>query len=281
MKRRDLLQLIGVGCLATAADAEEVRGRVKTASEPSSLKITDLRIAPMYGTMRSYVVRLDTNQGLRGYGEIRDGASPTYALMLKSRVLGENPCHVDRIFRKIKQFGGHARQAGGVVAIEMACWDLAGKAWGVPCWQMLGGKFRERIRLYADTPSSPDSQVMGQRLKERRGQGYTFLKMDLGISLLRGVEGALSYPQGLGVDPSAQARPPFANVLHPFTGIRLTEKGLKKLQEYVRMGGHLWVVAGPLTSGSAPAIKGTKDRRFMMNPACSNRGRISSREVVE
>jgi hypothetical protein len=51
---------------------------------------------------------------------VRDGASATYALFLKSRLLGENPCHVDRLFRKIKQFGGQARQAGGVCGVEMA-----------------------------------------------------------------------------------------------------------------------------------------------------------------
>ena len=81
--------------------------------------------------------------------------------MLKSRLLGENPCNVDRIFRKIKQFGAPARQAGGVCGIEMALMDLAGKAWGVPCWQMLGGKFRDRVRLYADTTErdTPNEQA--------------------------------------------------------------------------------------------------------------------------
>jgi L-alanine-DL-glutamate epimerase-like enolase superfamily enzyme len=260
MQRRDLLKAIslgtaGLGGLVCGADAEEVRGRVNTRSEPSALKITDLRVVPMYCAMRSYVVRLDTNQGIRGYGEIRDGASATYALMLKSRILGENPCHVDKIFRKLKQFGHHGRQAGGVVAIEMACWDLAGKAWGVPCWQMLGGRFRDRIRMYADTPIRParlattpeefdrppiipgpfDPQALGQRLKERRKQGFTFLKMDIGIPQLRGIEGALTYPQGQGVDPRMLARTPFANVPHPFTGIRITERGLKKIAEYIRI----------------------------------------------
>ena len=152
MDRRDALRGLGLGSrcrdrgargFATEADAEEVRGRVNTRSEPSQLKITDLRVVNVHGR---WIVRLDTNQGLHGYGEVRDGASPTYALMLKSRVLGENPCHVDKIFRKLKQFGFHGRQAGGAVSIEMACWDLAGKAWGVPCWQMLGGKFRDKIR---------------------------------------------------------------------------------------------------------------------------------------
>jgi L-alanine-DL-glutamate epimerase-like enolase superfamily enzyme len=80
------------------------------------------------------IIRIDTNQGIYGLGEVRDGASKTYALSLKSRILGENPCNIDRIFRKIKQFGGHSRQGGGVCAIEMALWDLAGKAYNVPMY---------------------------------------------------------------------------------------------------------------------------------------------------
>ncbi len=244
MKRRDWLRTAALGTVAGAAgcsgfsaeaEAQAVRGRVNTNSEPSKLKITDLRVVPVTGTMRSYLVRLDTNQDLCGYGEIRDGASPTYALMLKSRVVGENPCHIDKIFRKLKQFGGPGRQAGGVVGIEIACWDLAGKAWGVPCWQMLGGKFRDRIRVYADTSARREPQEMGLRLKQRRERGFTFLKMDVGISLLRDVEGGLTYPHGQGVDPSLQSRTPFAlNVRHPFTGIRITDQGLQKLQDYMR-----------------------------------------------
>ena len=97
------------------------------------------------------IIRIDTNQGIYGLGEVRDGASKNYALMLKSRLLNENPCNVDKLFRKIKQFGGHARQGGGVCGVEMALWDLAGKAYNVPVYQMLGGKFRDRIRCYADT----------------------------------------------------------------------------------------------------------------------------------
>jgi L-alanine-DL-glutamate epimerase-like enolase superfamily enzyme len=243
LNRRDLLKGLGLaaagaaapGGFATLADAEEVRARVNTNSEPSKLRITDLRIVPILGSMRSHVIRLDTNQGLCGYGEVRDGASPTYALMLKSRVLGENPCHVDKIFRKLKQFGGHARQAGGVVAVEMACWDLAGKAWGVPCWQMLGGKFRDRIRVYADTPTVSDPQEMGRKLKLRRERGFTFLKMDVGIGLLHGVEGALAYPAGGDADPFDRRRSPnAASVRHPFTGIRITDRGLDRLKGHVR-----------------------------------------------
>jgi len=230
MNRRNLLKGIGIGSLSAGigglldADAVDAAvGRVNRASEPSKLKITDLRVVRMGPEWRRYVIRLDTNEGISGYGEIRDGASPTYALMLKSRILGENPCNVDKIFRQLKQFGHHARQAGGVVAIEMACWDLAGKAWGVPCWQMLGGKFRHKIRVYCDTPSDKNAEVMGKRLKERVDRGFTFLKMDVGIGLLKNIEGTITAPAGMTNSNSIQ---------HPFTGIRITEKGLKVFQDY-------------------------------------------------
>lgn len=77
--------------------------------------------------MHCILVKIYTNQGLVGMGEIRDGSSATYAAMLKSRLLGENPCDVDRLFRKIKQFGGQSRQGGGVSGLEIALWDLAGQ----------------------------------------------------------------------------------------------------------------------------------------------------------
>jgi len=241
MDRRNLIKALGgttaaaaTGGLFTVRDAEAAMGRVQTASQPSDLKITDMRVVRMGAQSQRYVIRLDTNQGLYGYGEVRDGASATYALMLKSRILGMNPCNVDKIFRKVKQFGFHARQAGGVVAVEEACWDLAGRAWGVPCWQMLGGRFRDRIRVYSDTPAERDPVAMGNKLKARMERGFTFLKMDVSINQLRDVEGGLTWPKGGSVDPFNQyGRTEFAYLEHPFTGIRITDKGLKVLQEYV------------------------------------------------
>ena len=160
---------------------------VNTHSRPSDLKITDMRVANLRGApFRATIIRIDTNQGISGYGEVRDGGSPTYALMLKSRLLGENPCNVDKLFRKIKQFGHHARQAGGVCGVEMALMDLAGKAYDMPAYQLAGGKFRDRVLCYCDTPTRSDGREMGQLLKERMERGFKFLKMDVGIGLLRG-----------------------------------------------------------------------------------------------
>ena len=74
-------------------------------SNPTDLKITDMRFVDIDGApKRCTILRIDTNQGISGFGEVRDASSKTYALMLKSRILGENPCNVDKIF--FYAFGG-------------------------------------------------------------------------------------------------------------------------------------------------------------------------------
>ncbi len=206
-------------------------------SRPSQLKITDMRTATVgWGGWRFTLIRIDTNQGLSGYGEVRDGASKTYALMLKNRLLGENPCNVDKLFRKIKQFGHHARQGGGVCGVEMALMDLAGKAYGVPAYALAGGKFRDAVRMYCDTPDEPTGEAMGRKLKARQAQGFTFVKMDVGIAPLIDVPGALTFPAGVlpRNDGTLIERMLDINTIqHPFSHVRLTEKGLHLLADYV------------------------------------------------
>jgi len=206
---------------------EALSQNVNTNSRPSGLKITDLRVLVIgRAPMTCPIIRIDTNQGIYGLGEVRDGASKNYALMLKSRLLDQKPCNVDKRFRKVKQFGSHSRQGGGVCAVEMALWDLAGKAYNVPVYQMLGGKFRDRIRCYADTTESDDPKVYGQRLKARRDQGFTWLKMDLGINLVANVPGALTMPVGTSLaygDPTVGM----------LTGTEITDKGVTLMCDYV------------------------------------------------
>lgn len=203
-----------------------IESNVNIHSRPSDLRITDLRICSLRGLpMDASLIRIDTNQGISGYGEVRDWASPTFALMLKSRLIGENPCNIDKIFRKIKQFGFHARQAGGVCGVEMALFDLAGKAYGVPAYQLLGGKFRDRVLCYCDTDSMMDGTEMGHRLKRRMERGFRFLKMDIGIGLLKDVPNAVIAPPSM-LDTQS--------IMHPFTGIQITDIGIEYLVEYVR-----------------------------------------------
>lgn len=227
-----------------------------TCSSPSELKITDMRFVDIDGApKRNTLLKIMTNQGITGYGEVRDASSKTYALLLKSRILGENPCNVDRIFRKIKQFGGPSRQAGGVCGIEVALWDLAGKAYGVPVYQLLGGKFRDRVRVYCDTDveGRHSGADMGRALKRRMEMGFTFLKMDLGIGMLLDEPGTLCAPLGFiddmktyaphvlnpqsgSVTPDMVSRSRSYQIVttpHHATGIHITEKGLDFLEEYV------------------------------------------------
>jgi gluconate/galactonate dehydratase len=230
--------------------ADEALDRVNTNSKPSELRITDMRVAEIVGApFTSALLKIYTNQGIVGLGEVRDGASATYALMLKSRLLGENPCDVDRLFRRIKQFGGHGRQGGGVSAIEIALWDLAGKAYGVPIYQMLGGKFRDHVRIYCDTDAEkPSGTETGKRLKERMERGFTFLKMDLGLMQIAHIPGAVVAPAGVlegfhshprGRGGSLEERKArnliydAQNVMHPFTALHFTEKGVDLLEQYI------------------------------------------------
>ena len=183
-----------------AENYEQTLAHVNTNSKPTDLKITDMRFVDIVGApMHCTLLRIETNQGITGYGEVRDGASKLYAQMLKRFLIGENPCNIDKIFRRIKQFGGQSRQAGGVCGVELALWDIAGKAYGIPVYQMLGGKFRDKVRMYGDT--DVDGKVtglnMGDALKKRvEKHGYTMLKMDLGINQLWDVEGGLCAPTG-------------------------------------------------------------------------------------
>src|SRR5258706_6921344 len=150
---------------ANAQDDQQRSGQVENAihthSRPSELKITDMRLAVVASIYDYPILRLDTNQGVYGLGEVRDAGHVENALQFKSILLGQNPCNVDMIFRAIKHFGHCGREAGGVSGIEIALWDLVGKVYGVPCYQFLGGKYRDRVRIYADTPAPAEATPAG------------------------------------------------------------------------------------------------------------------------
>jgi L-alanine-DL-glutamate epimerase-like enolase superfamily enzyme len=215
--------------------------KVSRFSAPSDLRITDMRYC-LTGVMGgTAIIRIDTNQGIYGLGEVRDAADVKYALMLKSRILGMNPCNVEMIFKSIKQFGGQSRQAGGVCAVEIALWDICGKAYNVPCWQLLGGRYRDNIRIYADTPeaSSPEEQKKLIRFRTET-QGYTWLKMDVSIGELKGIKDTIvngkfweDQKGNLAQWGDRNNYMSYGNTLHPFTQIQITDKGLEVLQSVV------------------------------------------------
>ncbi len=248
--RRSFLKKSAIGGIALGSSVlfspiEEVVAqstqKVRRFGAPSDLKITDMRYAVTRAMGRTPIIRIDTNQGIYGLGEVRDGGDERYALMLKSRLLDKNPCNVEQLFKSIKQFGGPARQAGGVCAVEMALWDIVGKAYNVPAWQLLGGRYRDKVRLYADTPEAGSPEEQKKLIDYRiNNQGYTWLKMDVSIGELRGKKDTVVNGKFWENDKGVLAQwgdqnnyMSYANTLHPFTQIQITDKGLEELQQIV------------------------------------------------
>lgn len=243
--RREFLKKTALGGISLGAfmfssiedTMAETTSKVNRASSPSDLKITDMRVAVLRNVGRTPIIRIDTNQGIYGLGEVRDGADERYALMLKSRIMGLNPCNVEQLWKVINPFGGHGRLGGGVCAVEMALWDLCGKAYNVPAWQLLGGRYRDKVRLYADTPQARNPEEFATTMKRRVDeQGFTWLKMDLGIHVVADQPDALVNSQfwgGARNQYDTRDYMGYGSTLHPFTQIQITDKGLEGLAEYV------------------------------------------------
>jgi L-alanine-DL-glutamate epimerase-like enolase superfamily enzyme len=215
--------------------AEEAIGKIENAvntnSRPSDLKITDMRLAVVCSNYDYPIIRIDTNQGVYGIGEVRDAGHKENALQFKNMLIGQNPLNVDFLFNTMKTFGNWGREGGGVSGIEIALMDLIGKVYGVPCYQLLGGKYRDKIRLYADTPSPTDTspESYAARVMGRKEQGLTFIKFDLGMHCLEG-----SPDTSIGTSTKFQYNRGGRRGA-PGTGpvVRITDKGIDELAEIV------------------------------------------------
>ena len=156
-------------------------------SVPSGLKITAVECAYIRNG-HSLFVKVFTNQDVWGNGEAVDATPGTYHLVkiMGERIKGENPLNMHRIFEDVRRRGFfEGAQAGMYVAvltaIESALWDLAGKALDLPVYQLLGGKFRDKIRVYCDTASSRvEPEIMAKRAREVVDEHkFTAVKFDI------------------------------------------------------------------------------------------------------
>lgn len=188
--RREFLAALALSSAAASsplAAYTQAVGNAPKASAPSALRITDVKCGYVRGSL---FVKVHTNQGIWGCGEGVDAVAGTYHLVqvIGRRLNGQNPLNVHRLFEQLRKgsvFGG--AQAGVFVAVlsavETALWDLAGKALGVPVYQLLGGKFRDRIRVYLDTAlyqsKLPTPQQFADAAAKAVADGYTAIKFDL------------------------------------------------------------------------------------------------------
>jgi galactonate dehydratase len=156
-------------------------------SAPSDLKITDIKCGYIGGSL---FVKIYTNQDIYGCGEGVDAIGGTYYVVqnMARRLRGQSPLNVHRIFEDIRRggfFGG--AQAGMYVAVlsafETALWDLAGKALNVPVYQLLGGKFRDKVRVYSDTAlyrsNNPAPKEFADSAVNAVKLGFNAIKFDI------------------------------------------------------------------------------------------------------
>lgn len=156
-------------------------------SSPSDLKITDVKCGYIRGSL---FVKIYTNQDIWGCGEGVDAIPGTYHLVKNfgARIKGKNPLNVHRLFEDIRRSGFfQGAQSGMYVAvlsaIETALWDIAGKALNLPVYQLLGGKFRDKIRVYCDTAlyqrNLPIPKDFADAATKAKNMGFNAMKFDL------------------------------------------------------------------------------------------------------
>lgn len=196
MNRRNFFQKAAVSS-ALAATSFSTFGnefvqaidRAPKSSAPTDLKITDIKAGYIRGG-HSLFVKIYTNQGIIGHGEGVDATPGTYHLVksMGRRIQGQNPLNVHRLFETIRKSGFFEGAQSGMyvavlTAIETALWDVAGKALGVPVYQLLGGKFRDTVRVYMDTAlyqnQLPKPEDFAKAAREAVDMGFNAVKFDL------------------------------------------------------------------------------------------------------
>ena len=160
-------------------------------SRPSDLKITDIRGATLASIYDFPIIKIYTNQGIIGLGEVRDAGWIAQALMMKPYLIGKDPLDIETILRSIRHLTGPDRYAGGYAAVDIALMDIAGKALGVPCWKLLGDKVRDKVEIYADCPTVLNAENLKLMMKRRFDLGLKHYKIDLTPPLLRKIDGAI------------------------------------------------------------------------------------------
>ena len=168
---------------------ETAINRAPKLSSPSKLKITDTKCGFIRGG-KGLFVKIYSNQDIVGHGEGVDATPGTYHLVKRfgERLRGKSPLNIHRLFEDIRRAGFFQGAQSGMyiavlTAVETALWDLAGKSLGLPVYQLLGGKFRDKIRVYMDTAlyqsKLPQPKDFAAAAREAVDMGYNAVKFDL------------------------------------------------------------------------------------------------------
>ncbi|HZQ26524.1 MAG TPA: mandelate racemase/muconate lactonizing enzyme family protein [Acidimicrobiales bacterium] len=136
------------------------------------MRITGIKTAVIEANFDWTLVRVETDEGVSGLGEAFFAPGLTAMMReFESVLVGEDPFDIDRLYQKMRWASSAGSIAGfaynAISGIEAALWDLKGRALGVPIWQLLGGKFRDRVRIYADCHAGHTLESLGPLLQRR------------------------------------------------------------------------------------------------------------------
>jgi L-alanine-DL-glutamate epimerase-like enolase superfamily enzyme len=148
------------------------------------MKIVDVKCAVIG---KNPIVRIVTDEGISGYGEVEQFKPylKPFVLQFRDALIGEDPTLVERAMLKIRQRGAFKPYGSAVSAIEMALWDIAGKAAGLPVHKLLGGKVRDRVRVYNGALRVPmkgyTPEDYAAEMKRMAGlpEGFTIVKQGI------------------------------------------------------------------------------------------------------
>jgi galactonate dehydratase len=153
------------------------------------LKITEVRTAEVRVHGYQVHVRIYTDQGIIGQGETTDASEGNVPLIrsFAGMLIGQDPLNIEAAFERIRTSGIFAGAQSGVyvtalTGVETALWDIAGKALGLPVYQLLGGKVRDRVRVYCDSGGRdmiPGNEGSKARIKQIQDMGFTGAKLDI------------------------------------------------------------------------------------------------------
>ena len=151
------------------------------------MKITRVSTAVIEGNFPWVLVRVETDEGITGLGEAYWGAGVAELVhKAKPVLIGENPFNVGKLYdMMVRCLSGEGSLAGATVTaisgIELALWDLVGRALNTPIYNLFGGRFRNSIRIYADCHAGRDHspESYAERAREVAGAGFTAIKFDL------------------------------------------------------------------------------------------------------
>ena len=179
--RRSFLSTLSFAALGQGIEA------ATTPYQRPKVKITDIKTAEVRVHGHQTHVRVYTDAGLYGHGESTDAAVGTAALVrsFKPMLVGKDPLNVDALWEQIRTAGIFAGAQGGqyvtaMSGLEIALWDLAGKVLDLPVYRLLGGKFRDRVRIYCDSDMKDPLSAEADKKKEWiKANGFTAMKIDI------------------------------------------------------------------------------------------------------